>query len=1205
MGLCSTNFVSKYAYIKSCSDNKLLLNDPISIDEYNDNIELRNQRKSKIIMLCCKNGHQLKPYRSNRVKHHFKHINLSDESGGLMSLWHNKWQGEFCDIEVPHPKLHGGHSNRIADVLVNNIVVEIQHSYISQNEVDCRVHDYSLHGKSVHWIIDCNEKFKVEYLDVSETYMLTFTGDTWKYESFINQKFVFLHHKDNIYKIEPVKVKSKMIDVRECKHIDSFVEAYKLNIINNIWDTTDLPQCTLYHNQRGAGCGKTYESIQLLSNEDKFKHKRTYIYLTKAHSAKEVIFNEFQEQFKQGKLVNISLCNDTDVNVSGRQYKILYKDLRSGEDCSIIIGTIDSFMYALGNKQNKKKDFFEGLVESIKQGHLEVTSNGNVKYARSSIDLNKKCLLLIDEAQDLNKNYIEAIAQIMRSTYIDAYIIGDKLQSIWGEENIYTYLENNDLPHTNKILNIGENHVRRFHNVKFIKFVNNVIDFEKYQLKKVSAICDGNCKYTHENDIEPVTLLYHPKIYSDEKDNTKLNQLIDKLISYVRNDIQNYGYLPNNFLFIFPVMKKNSLAVMLETKLQEFWIKQFADVTYQNDVLSQNSYWKTRINNGEFYNYVYLHKSDENKPINIKESENATRILSIHSSKGLGCEVVFLLNLTEESLKLFSKETGNLVYDSLLHVAITRQKKKLYIGVVDDKDDIYERLLKTTNDIIHIRKPNISGISAYNKVQEVCTFVKEHYFEDTQKLFCDVFRNAEKIIEINNDDVNQSNTNNTTIDWGHHVIRYCVFCYSLMFNIMNDYEHAECSINNQYMTIINNISKLIIKTCHHQEYHNELKNITNLNRLLKGDAIDKFPILTFSIHDCEKNMYKEYHNVIKDTIQKVQKKLLKESKNNKLPALCPLEMIIVVHMIKIYTQGMYNDEVTMMDLYNIIHAFHTCWETSGVTHSEFNCSCNKHFSKPLQDKQAIDGDIAQSIKSHHEIVAGIKTIFNCFKLSWKNVANNEKLTYNIQHRITLHPHNSSKDFTIWNPNIPFIGNSENFVLYPVIQPSLNKLNINDVIINCLINTYLIQNSKQDTNNFERFNNKKVIICIFTFSKLYPIILDIDTTFAKDKLKFLLSEFLFSKYTRYNRKIINLYNYLKQNRKDKTKSGLDLLIEEIENISPKPLEYVLNFLVIQKENIKKVSIAERQQMISLQNIDNFLKTKIQNYLFENEIEEYDY
>ncbi len=52
---------------------------------------------------------------------------------------------------------------------------------------------------------------------------------------------------------------------------------------------------------------------------------------------------------------------------------------------------------------------------------------------------------------------------------------------------------------------------------------------------------------------------------------------------------------------------------------------------------------------------MFLHKNDEGKSINLKESENATRIMSIHASKGTGCEVVFLLGINEQTLRVFSK----------------------------------------------------------------------------------------------------------------------------------------------------------------------------------------------------------------------------------------------------------------------------------------------------------------------------------------------------------------------------------------------------------------------------------------------------------------------------------------------------------------------------------------------------------------------
>ena len=43
-------------------------------------------------------------------------------------------------------------------------------------------------------------------------------------------------------------------------------------------------------------------------------------------------------------------------------------------------------------------------------------------------------------------------------------------------------------------------------------------------------------------------------------------------------DLNNYT--PENFMFIFPIMKQNAIASELYVKLQEFWIKKFEDKKY-------------------------------------------------------------------------------------------------------------------------------------------------------------------------------------------------------------------------------------------------------------------------------------------------------------------------------------------------------------------------------------------------------------------------------------------------------------------------------------------------------------------------------------------------------------------------------------------------------------------------------------------------
>ena len=69
-------------------------------------------------------------------------------------------------------------------------------------------------------------------------------------------------------------------------------------------------------------------------------------------------------------------------------------------------------------------------------------------------------------------------------------------------------------------------------------------------------------------------------------------------------------------------------------------------------------------------------------------------MVSIHTSKGDGRNVVFVIGIDENSLKRFSNESNNLVYDSLIHVSLTRMKKKLYVRFVNNGDDISKKFSK-------------------------------------------------------------------------------------------------------------------------------------------------------------------------------------------------------------------------------------------------------------------------------------------------------------------------------------------------------------------------------------------------------------------------------------------------------------------------------------------------------------------------------
>ena len=131
-------------------------------------------------------------------------------------------------------------------------------------------------------------------------------------------------------------------------------------------------------------------------------------------------------------------------------------------------------------------------------------------------------------------------------------------------------------------------------------------------------------------------------------------------------------------MFIFPIMKNNLVATELETKLNEFWSDKF------------------RVEE-EYKQYAFLHKHEAGCAIDTTKSINSSRIMSIQTSKGDGREVVFVLGTTEKSLKLVSDNELNLLYESHLHVALTRAKSKIYFGLIEKNDDIHRRFRNIGN----------------------------------------------------------------------------------------------------------------------------------------------------------------------------------------------------------------------------------------------------------------------------------------------------------------------------------------------------------------------------------------------------------------------------------------------------------------------------------------------------------------------------
>jgi len=800
----------------------------------------------------------------------------------MPGLWHNKMESYFPK-EMTEIKFlccrNSKDTCRRADVLLNNNrTCEIQHSFISSEEIEKRCNDWNLFGKEIIWLVDGNTGIEYEELS-SGNYLIIFKDD-WKYKSFITTyNFILLEIDGKVFKIELKKIKCKMIELKMFITIETVVNILKSKP-ENIWDSwcdDNVIKCNLSIHQQGAGNGKTYGIWKSIAeNID----KSTFILLTKQHSAKNVMYEELSDQTEREEyhIENLTeILEDHDKT----HYVIKYIHKISKRECKVIIGTIDSFIYNLSGS-SQCDNFFEGILQNIKLNGLTKVHNGSMNFASQYVTLNKQTELWIDEAQDLPNSYLDAMAKLMLNTNCDIHMVGDKLQTLQYEENCLTTIIRDEglVNNINYIYHTPINVNRRIKVSGMRQEINNVINFNKYDLPEIDNENDGLG--------EPTIKCYEAKTIYKETDNKIIDKYVTNIIDRVDYEVKLNHYTPENFMFIFPIMKDNEVASELHTKLTEYWIQKFNDEEYNKNI--KNTYWKNYRHN-QYTQYVYLHKHTEGTCINTKDSVNASRIMSIRTSKGDGREVVFILQLTEGRLKLCSNKKYGLVYESHLHVALTRAKHTNYIALEENNDKIH-KLFSNCGYVGYF--PEINSTIRLNRIidnidkQKIIELMETHI---TQPDFT----------------LNKQNETEENIDWGYHCIKRGVYYFKFILGIVNkrydniDFEQSELAI------ILSKLSRIKIEVMSPSEFYYFL-NKNGYNDLTV------FPLCNLS----DNFNYKGYFIKIKDAMKKIQKCII----GNELDLLDVYETVILIYMITLYKNKKYCD-ISPVEIYNITDFFKT------------------------------------------------------------------------------------------------------------------------------------------------------------------------------------------------------------------------------------------------------------------------------------------
>lgn len=844
-----------------------------------------------------------------------------------------------------------------------------------------------------------------------------------------------------------------MIQVKEYKPIEFVVQELLSNpkTIFDIWEDDNEIKAKLTFLQKGAGNGKTYtiwESISL--NFD----KEVYVLLVKQHSAKEVIKAELDDQAERNEFHIVNNIENIEHETYGRQYIANYRHKHSNRSCTVVIGTIDSFIFALSSTSTTNTNFFNGLLENISLNGCDKLNNsaGSIRYGGRHLKLNKHTQIWIDETQDLPEIYLQAFIKLILSTKIDVVVVGDKLQSLEFADNFMNCInKDKQLPNIDIAFEPHVNVNRRIKVKHMAGEINRLVNFKKYGVPEISMENENDREDRGENVLETISA---PTVYQNDPDKNKIFGYVDDIIDKVEKEVLEHGYGPKDFLFTFPIMKGNDTATELATRLEAYWIRKLHDDS-----------------DNEYRQYVVLHRHEEGQIIDTSSSINSTRIMSIRASKGDGRHVVFVLGCTEAAIKLCSKQQINIVYESHLHVALTRAKSKIYFGLEKNNDDIHKRFGETGHAAyipnINMHNIQIPRLLANIDTEKVILLLKERGISELKEETC------------------KNTTSVATIDWEYHCIRHAIYVQYARFKVLEKSKNNNNFNKSQIKVVLDNISELSVQERTPSEFYKYLNLVSN-----KVLDFEYFPLCNLS----HKSIYKQFCGKIKYIMEKNKS----DYKKNRfsLGEQTPLEAVIQHYMIELYQNKKYHT-TPPTTIYNIISFFESCIE-------------KKKETELLEE--------AENMKS---IVS--KVIDDIYKDN-----SPADVVWNIEHGVKYC--GITNDLSI-ACRTPIIGNDDNNVYHLMFKTDYNQLNHWDTMIEILLERFLIRHPKEndrEINNKIRFDGKHIKTYLFILKQNRYELFDWDWDNLLDKsLKEECKKAIVKDLSGFSKQIYDFYTFTKK------------------------------------------------------------------------------
>jgi hypothetical protein len=523
-------------------------------------------------------------------------------------------------------------------------------------------------------------------------------------------------------------------------------------------------------------------------------------------------------------------------------------------------------------------------------------------------------------------------------------------------------------------------------------------------------------------------------------------------------------------------------------------------------------------------------------------------MVSIHTSKGDGREAVFLLDISEMSLKRYSGGKEDVIYESLLHVGITRQKKHLIIGITEE-DAIYDRFVENGYNIKHIgRKIKVEYkiITTKQLIDYICENDSVFQKMMSNNKFAkkrDILEN--KIVHYRTDD------SRILIDMKHHNIRYFICVYYFMSFIEKIYKPSDKNEFNDLLCSIAMTHKEATKRIIMTESIEEYDRIKDNYVLSKYKKMEKIPILVFRSED---KIYRNYAEIIGSYIINIRDKIHKgiTRNNQSYPILCPFECAVLGYIICLSNSRECEAEkalVSIIDLYKILDSYTKIYKNKiSPEHEKLNCLCKKYIGSDTVD----DGDVADmsmNLVSHYDKSSLINILFEEYRKSITDYVpiDNETKLYLFEH-IEFEGNKKYKEIIEkmkLSKVITGMALTKEYIILYFIKPLLNGINKNRSIIEMIISSFIVHHSSYEINKKRvKLNDHKILACAFSIELNKPIILEMD--FGEQEwlvIKEIVKDFFFFK----NERILErFYDKFDKYGGDTPIEKLKNMIDDIEN-----------------------------------------------------------